>query len=209
MEQVERVQHYLAPCNKIPFLLVEPLPSPPLPLLPTPVDGVAYTRSRAYTHSSQTRLGYVSRVNTCVYICTRGVLASLSLPLLCPRFSPRFVCLNSLNLPLEPVPFFFPLFSLSLCLSLFACRFQTADRIEITFWRSKRRFRFRDRSCAVEFEFHGVVFVCIRGCRASFFLFFFWSNRWKKIRLTWLITAETFLDTKRFAREKSRFLRFA
>lgn len=187
---------------------MEPLPSPPSPPHSCRRCCV-HAIPRLHTLFSNPPWIRFSCKHVCIYICTRGVLASLSLPLLCPRFSPRFVCLNSLNLPLEPVPFFFPLFSLSLCLSLFACRFQTADRIEITFWRSKRRFRFRGRSCAVEFEFHGVVFVCIRGCRASFFLFFFWSNRWKKIRLTWLITAETFLDTKRFAREKSRFLRFA
>lgn len=69
----------------------------------------------------------LSMLRTRVCVCT----SLASLPLLCPRSSPRFVSLNSLTFSLEPVPFFLPL---SFCLC-FRASFSNQRRgsIEITF----------------------------------------------------------------------------
>lgn len=118
--------------------------------------------------SSQTRLGYVSCKHVC--ICTRGDSSPSSVPV----FHLVLFAFNSFNLPPGTCAIFLsPLLSLSLS---FRASFSN-QRHWNYFFEFKRLGRF---------QFHGVVFVRIRGC--FFFSFFFWSNRRKKIRLTWLIT---------------------
>lgn len=114
----------------------------------------------------------LSMLRTRVCVCIS--LASL----LCPRSSPRFVSLNSLNLP----PGTCAIFPSSFFLSLFSrVVFKPTPRIHWNYF-FKRVSRF---------EFRRVVFVCIRACFS-----FLWSNRWKKIRLTWLITGKSFWNHK-------------
>lgn len=97
------------------------------------------------------------RVNTCAYAREETPPPPLS-----PFFTSFCLPLTRSTFPLEPVPFFFLLSSLSL--SLFARLFQT-NAIEITFLTEFKRLGL------ARFQFHGVVFVRIRGC--FLFSFFF------------------------------------
>lgn len=109
------------------------------------------------------------RVNTCAYAREETPPPPLS-----PFFTSFCLPLTRSTFPLEPVPFFFLLSSLSLSFrasfsnqrhwNYFFDRVQTTRSVSIS----------RSRLCPHP--------------RLLPFFFFFWSNRRKKIRLTWLIT---------------------
>lgn len=117
-----------------------------------------------------------------LHVAYTRVCVWVSLPL-CPRSSPRFVSLNSLNLP----PGTCAIFPSSFFLSLFSrVVFKPTPRIHWNYFFKR----------ASRFEFRRVVFVCIRACFS-----FLWSNRWKKIRLTWLITGKSLWNHKSVLKE--------
>lgn len=117
--------------------------------------------------SSQTRLGYVSCKHVC--ICTRGDSSPSSVPV----FHLVLFAFNSFNLPPGTCAIFLsPLLSLS----LFSRVFFKPTPLKLLFWVQTARSVSISRSR-----------LCPHPRLLPFF-FFFWSNRRKKIRLTWLIT---------------------